>query len=360
MAVQNQFKGFFPALWAVFVVTSAVGILGLSAVERAGRDALNRVGREQGLYLRMLGAFSALDLEVSDHGHAARKETGKPGKSEVRRFQNALVKLSDAAQAGQGIDQAFADVRSAWKAWNASLGSAATAGSVDPGVHDRLRSAVTELGVSMAQVHKVEAAGIDRAARYWSLGLAFAAFIGLLAAALQGRYLDETLVRPLDRMCVLLGRVNVGETFLRIPVQRNPLLRELGRRFNRVLENLEEATEEGRRRIQAERVLAAAVAESCSAPLLILNPAGELLLCNEPGRDLVAGEEGLDLVSQLKDALREGKTVVSTRGVVYRVAASEAAAVRGFSGWVVQLRASTSGDTGHVVAPTRGTAPTAP
>ncbi|NOY80575.1 MAG: hypothetical protein GXP31_06175 [Kiritimatiellaeota bacterium] len=348
MATRSQFKGLSLGMWALFLITAAVGVLGLAVVGRAGNTALEQTGRRWLLLSEMSAALSSLrdaamsGAEIPRNGTGVEQETVRSAAEE--QFERALAAFAETGPTA-GVADALSRLGSAWGGWRRveDAGAVGADRTVRAAALDRVQSSLRGLVASVEQAILLQVRELSRATQAWSLGLAFAAFAGLLAAALLGRYLDGVLVRPLGRICDLLGRANVGETYLRVPVQRDPLLRTLGRRCNQVLENLERTTEESRRRIKAERTLAAAVAESCDTPVLILNPAGELLLCNGLARELVAGEVGRALLGQLKEAVHGDKTTVAARGKVYRVVKSEAAAVRGFAGWVVHLPSAPDG-----------------
>ncbi len=341
MATRSQFKGLSLGMWALFLITAAVGVLGLAVVGRIGNTALEQTGRRWLLVSEMYAALSSLRGALPEPGAAPSGEAGteqETGRTAaVERFERSLAAFADAGSNPAAVADALSGLRASWDAWRRAGAGGGADRIAEPASLGRVQLSLRRLAAGVEQAALQQVRELSHSAWVWSLGLAFTAFAGLLAAVLLGRYLDGVLVRPLDRICDLLGRVNVGETYLRVPVQRDPLLRTLGRRCNQILENLERTTEESRRRIKAERILAAAVAESCHTPVLILNPAGELLLCNGLARDLVADEAGRALLEQLKEAVRSETATVAARGNVYRVVKSEAAAVRGFAGWVVHL-----------------------
>jgi len=300
-------------LWFLALLTGAVGVVGLYQVAATGCRRSLRYNR----IVRAMADLQIVVCRINDPG--TRLENLEPlledADNVVRRLSD-LVTHPAATSALANVAREIAATRILVRTSKAQEDAAAF-----QAVRKQQIAAVAKAAAAffqaMARAHADDGTAPYPPAALWQ-GWAFALTCGVLAVLLisvvwAGR-IEHRWLRPISSVTMTVQRVSAGETFLRIPQQRNPVLRDLAEALNRFIDDFEQLQEESRRAIRLQRAVAAAAADAVGDPILLFSAAGELLFCNSPGREVIAGETGKRLLEEIRTIAAEKETTVVQRG----------------------------------------------
>ncbi len=297
--------------WVLFLAMAGLGVLALGRYSRHWNAAVLA-------YRRRVAAASALHIQAW-RLVAGREKTGSADSgAKPTNFGARLEQMRRLCSDFPPVRKALGRLEKTWKSWQTAARMATPELRlipVQPGAltiaqtiqaqeeaNRFLDAADTLLSRTIASAPESGTGGDSPLA--WMLALAVLALVGILAGAAYNQQTEAGIFAPLERMGTLLERVTAGETYLRIPVQHRTFLQKLARPCNRLIETMEQLREDSLRRIQTQRMIASALAESSPAPVLVLNPAGEVLFCNTSARELLAGEPGRELLRRLREQVK--------------------------------------------------------
>ena len=172
---------------------------------------------------------------------------------------------------------------------------------------------------------------------YVAVGSACLTGLTVLVVLWLNFQISHVVMHPVVLMQRILDRAAQGALHLRLPLMRDRSLTALARSCNRLLESLQEVTEEGRRRIQGERDVASALVESFATPTLVLGAGGEVLIANQAARVLLTGPDGPEATDELTRCVAEGEGSFELTGRLYTVEATLVSHASGLAGAVVHV-----------------------
>ncbi len=353
----NPMKSLFrPRTWLLCLVASVLAtglaaiigfqqIRALSATE--GRDA----GRLRAAARSMLQALS--DMEAA---HTARD--GEPEAPNANGALNSRQRFADELEGLVGLTPArrevvlIEDLVNGWDEHRELLKQIATDGhergpqSVATPEHQKLFSSYRRLSQTVLELRRLAedrtgglGTPIDQTATRYALVVACLTALGLFASLWVGHGLATSIVAPIQRASRFIDRALQGELHLRLPREEPATLNKLVLSCNRLIEDLQEVTEEGRRRIRSERVLALALIESFDAPTAAVTPAGDVLLSNSSARNILTGDDSDSTIKQLRDCVTKGHDQLSCETGTFRVELLSPTATRSSDVLLIHLHA---------------------
>gem|GEM_PF-6024444 len=172
-----------------------------------------------------------------------------------------------------------------------------------------------------------------------AVGAAVLASLSVLTLLWLAQHLATTVFRPVQRIGRFIERAALGELHLRLSPGRTDRLASLVLACNRLVESLQQLTEESRRRIDTERQLAVILIESFPTPTLAMSGGNDVVLANASARVILSGPQGTEALNNIKEALRHGADHFEAGDIPYHVDRAPAAANRGFPGLLLHFHA---------------------
>ncbi len=157
----------------------------------------------------------------------------------------------------------------------------------------------------------------DRArltARYWSFWMAGMTLLGLLGSLLFNQQINGLVIQSVRQMTRFVDRVNLGETHLRVPVQKENYLDSLRTSINRLIERFSMMGEESRRLIKLEQQRSLDLIEAAPEPTVLTDRSGDVVMANRQARLLFTGEAGNEHLQAMKASMLAGRDRVDIAG----------------------------------------------
>lgn len=322
------------SLTAVTLVILATGLTaeyGFLTVETFFSGLLQEHTRARGVTEDML---ASLDRQEKAHMRALAQPEQAQAEDPANqrpRFEDQLRRVKQLLQTPQERS-ALARLEADWTAHQAKLrqylDARASAGvtNVTNAQHAELSRSLRNLKTHVAALIGITThasgnpvAEIRATMRRFAVGVCILTALSTLGATWIAHNVSRMVLQPLRRFSRNLDRVLQGELHLRLSTERDRALRQLALSCNRLLENLQQLTEESRHRIHTERQLAVVLIESLEQPAAAMNTAGDVLLANAPARELLKGQSGDAMLKHLRQCLTDQDETLEHNGIVYRV-----------------------------------------
>lgn len=323
MRIYLGLRSWSGVLFIIVLIMGLSSILGFFrlqlAIEAILRNHYQSVLAGQRMVLALENQEQVVFLRLSD-------VEGAPGDGDLRQYLlefGEALKEARLAAGNPGAEAALAEVKSNWDDYRKLLEVFAPGrngmdwqwyrGNLLPQYWKLKERTRNFIYVNQAAIQGAR----DRArmtARYWSYWMAGMTLLGLLGSLLFNQQISGLVIQSVRQMTRFIDRVNLGETHLRVPVQKENYLDSLRISINRLIERFSLIREESRRLIKLEQQRSLALIEASAEPTVLTDHSGDVVMANEQARLLFTGEAGNEHLQEMKASLLAGRDRVELAG----------------------------------------------
>lgn len=140
--------------------------------------------------------------------------------------------------------------------------------------------------------------------------------IGMVFAMKGHHRLQNILIRPIGKMAgVIKDILDDNQQVHRLPIQNDPLLNELAKLINNLIDKQQRELDKGRQQLHDLQQAANTLVDILPRPTILFAGQHEIFLANKAAWDMLAGDAGKSLLAHMRDAIAKKQDFFDSHGI---------------------------------------------